>query len=163
MSTSALCVKLCLTDLVWVNQPKRTSIHDRLYPLDSSYTLFCRAERVSLRERVLGVVLFFFLDVALVLCVCGTLSVCRAFSFFCFFGCSPGTYVSTYTADTTLVHTEFQRYVYWYPATRYIRADTRYVRILVFSPVKRRLLHKKFARTRVSFFGGILDVALYCT
>ena len=83
--------------------------------------------------------------------------------FFLFFGCSPGTYVSTYTADTTLVHTQFQQYVYWYPATRYIRAVTRYARILVFSPVKRRLLAKKFARTRVNFFGGILDVALYCT
>ena len=100
-----------------------------------------------LRERALGVLSFFSFGC--------TLSVCRAFSFFWFFGCSPGTYVSTYTADTTLVHTQFQRYVYWYPAgTRYIRADTRYVRILVFSSVKRRLLAQKVCAHARKLFGG---------
>ena len=87
--TSALCVNLCLTDRVWVNRPKRTSNHERLCIQETagtpSVTLTvvvastllcndCRVVRVSLPEPVLG--LLFFLGGR---------------------GCSPGTYVSTYT------------------------------------------------------------------
>ena len=68
-SASALCVKLCLTDRVWVNRPKRTSNHEGLYIHETaatpSVTLAvvvtrtllcndCRAVRVSLPEPVLG-------------------------------------------------------------------------------------------------------------
>ena len=73
--------------------------------------------RVSLAERVLGVLFFFFgcspgaVRASLPKRVLGVL-------FFFFLGCSPGRYVSTYI------------YVSWEPAdTRYIRADTRYVRM----------------------------------
>ena len=54
------------------------------------------------------------------------------------------------TADTTLVHTQFQRYVYWYPATRYIRADTRYlVRTYIFVfPSKTKITRTKSLRAR---------------
>ena len=89
VSASGLFVKLCLTDRVWVNRPKRTSNHERLYIHETaatpSVTLAvvvtrtslcndCRAVRVSLPEPALGLLFFFG----------GR-------------GCSPGTYVSTYT------------------------------------------------------------------
>ena len=81
-SASALCVKLCLTDRVWVDRPKRTSNHERLCIHETAgtpsvtlavvvtRTLLCndsRAVRVSLPEPVQGL-LFFFLggDVAVV-------------------------------------------------------------------------------------------------
>ena len=89
------------TDRVWVNRPKLTSNHERLYIHETaatpSVTLAvvvtrtslcndCRALRVSLPEPVQGLLFFFW----------GR-------------GCSPGTYVSTYTylgsrADTRYVH-----------------------------------------------------------
>ena len=37
-SASALRVKLCLTDRVWVNRPKRTSNHERLYIHETAAT-----------------------------------------------------------------------------------------------------------------------------
>ena len=67
-------MKLCLTDRVWVNRPKRTSNHERLYIHETaatpSVTLAvvvtrtslcndCRAVRVSLPEPVLGLLFFF--------------------------------------------------------------------------------------------------------
>ena len=67
-------MKLCLTDRVWVNRPKRTSNHERLYIHETaatpSVTLAvvvtrtslcndCRAVRVSLPESVLGLLFFF--------------------------------------------------------------------------------------------------------
>ena len=73
-SASALRVKLCLTDRVWVNRPKRTSNHERFYIHETaatpSVTLAvvvrrtslcndCRAVRVSLPdEPVRGLVSF---------------------------------------------------------------------------------------------------------
>ena len=72
-SASGLCVKLCGTDRVWVNRPKRTSNHERLYIHETaatpSVTLAvvvtrtllcndCRAVRVSLPEPVRGLVSF---------------------------------------------------------------------------------------------------------
>ena len=81
-SASAICVKLCLTDRVWVNRPTRTSNHERLYIHETaathSVTLAvvvtrtslcndCRAVRVSLPEPVLGLLFFVWVgDVALV-------------------------------------------------------------------------------------------------
>ena len=73
-SPSAIRLKLCLTDRVWVNRPKRTSTHERLYIHETaatpSVTLAvvvtrtslcndCRAVRVSLPEPVLGLLFFF--------------------------------------------------------------------------------------------------------
>ena len=117
-SASALCVKLCLTDRVWVNRPKRTSNHERLCIHETagtpSVTLTvvvtrtllcndCRVVRVSLPEPVLGL-LFFILGR----------------------GCSPGTYVSTYTYLGS-------------------RADMRYVRMWYIIPHTKT----KISRTRV--------------
>ena len=72
-SASALYVKLCLTDRVWVNPPKRTSNHERLYIHETaaipSVTLAVVVTRTSLCNAAL--------------CVCRSLSLCWAFcSFF---------------------------------------------------------------------------------
>ena len=49
-SAGWLVVKLCLTDRVWVNRPKRTSDHERLHRWDSRYTLCFAGRSYSIDE-----------------------------------------------------------------------------------------------------------------
>ena len=113
--TSALCVNLCLTDRVWVNRPKRTSNHERL----------CIHETAGTPSVTLAVVVTRTLLCNVALCVCRSEPVLGLLFFFFGRGCSPGTYVSTYTYLGSRADMRYVRIWYIIPHTKTKRSRTR--------------------------------------